>query len=275
MSDRLERKKLGKISYLTGGQGKNILFLHGIPGSAFTWETAANQLSLGYRVLIPDLLGFGSSEPPEGDYYLEAQAHQIFDFLHALNVHKLYLVAHDFGGPVGLTLMRLYPDLRIEGLVLSNTNLFTDTFIPPPLRLASNPILGPFSFKLMVGNRLALRLLYQAAVRQKNTASWEKFNRHLTPLAIHYTHQIFLRSLANLKLNYEAIENMLPGLRMPTLVLWGDADPFFSTKIADRVKAVIPDASLHIYKNTGHFVPEEQPVKLVKDVGDFINKPRI
>ena len=88
MNQRLQRKKIGKISYLTGGHGKPILLLHGIPGSAYTWQDTAHQLTQDYSVLIPDLLGFGSSESPEGCFARELnlelikQLHQLlFDDL--------------------------------------------------------------------------------------------------------------------------------------------------------------------------------------------------
>lgn len=270
MNDRLQRHSAGGTSYLTGGEGPTVVFLHGIPGSALTWEPVAMRMQNRYRVILPDLRGFGHSEPPVEDYYLDGQARAVKDLLDALGVEAFSLVTHDFGGPVGLTAMRRFPDLGVQGLVLSDTNVFTDTHVPLPLRLAKVPLLGRLFFGAAVGNRFGLRLLYRAAVRQRGTATWQRFQRHLTPSGMAMTRRIFQRSLADLEGNYRGTERMLPEVGVPTLVLWGDADPFFSADVAERTRAAIPGADLVVYERTGHFVPEERPAEVTSDVLEFL-----
>jgi haloalkane dehalogenase len=259
MSDVLDRQTENGTSYLTAGEGSPVVFLHGIPGSAFTWESVATSMQEQYQVIVPDLRGFGQSDPPVGDYYMEGQARAIKELLEALSVEELTLVTHDFGGPVGLTMMRLFPELDVQEVVLSSTNLFTDTYVPPPLRVAKIPLLNTLFFQMMVGNRFGLRMLYRGSVKQKETAPWSQFQRHLTPSGMRFTRRIFQRSLADLEANYGPIERMLPDIRSRTLVLWGDSDPFFSTGVAERARSAIPDAELTVFDETGHFVPEERP----------------
>jgi haloalkane dehalogenase len=266
MSHELDRRVEDGTSYLTGGEGPTVVFLHGIPGSALTWEPVATRLRDRYRVVLPDLRGFGHSEPPVGDYYMEGQARAVRDLLDALGIEEFSFVTHDFGGPVGLTTMRLFPELTVRGLVLSNTNVFTDTYVPPPLRVAKVPLLGTLCFGLIVGNRFGLRLLYRAAVVEKGTATWLRFQRHLTPSGMAMTRRIFQRSLTDLEANYGEVERMLPEVGVPTLVVWGDDDPFFSTDVAERTRAAIPGADLVVYDRTGHFVPEERPAEVASDV---------
>ncbi len=274
MSKELKRFKEGKTSFLKGGEGEPFLLLHGIPGSAYTWESAGILLAGSYQVIIPDLLGFGQSDMPEDDYYLEAQARGINQLLDKLGIKKLYLGSHDFGGPVSLTLMRLFPNLTINGLVLSATNVFTDTYIPPPLRVAGVPFLNTIFFKAMIGNRTGIRMMYLAATKEKTEASWQKFERHLTPSGIDMARRIFQRSLSDLKTNYQQIEDMLPGIAVPTLILWGENDPFFATSVGERTYRAIPGSILKIYEHTGHFVPEEQPADVARDVIDFFGSKK-
>lgn len=148
MGGQLQRLQQGPHSFLTSGEGEPLLLLHGIPGSALTWEQAGSLLSERFRVIIPDLRGFGRSEALVGDFYMEAQAHSLYEFLNGLGIQRLSIGAHDFGGPVAFTLMRLFPDLYVRTLIVSATNLFTDTYIPPPLRLAAVPVLGNCSLPL-------------------------------------------------------------------------------------------------------------------------------
>lgn len=270
MGDQLDRRIEDGTSFLTGGEGPPVVFLHGIPGSALTWEGVATRLQEQYRVVVPDLRGFGRSDAPAGDYYMEGQARAIKELLDSLDIEECVLVTHDFGGPVGLTMMRLFPELTVDGLVLSATNVFTDTYVPPPLRVAKFPVVSTVFFQLMVGNRFGLRMLYQGAVKRKDTATWAHFQRHLTPCAMVMTRRIFQRSLADLEANYGAIEQMLPDIQSPTLVLWGDSDPFFSTGVAERTRSTIPDAELTVFDETGHFVPEERPADVAVAILDFL-----
>ena len=269
MTQRLQRQKVGDLSVLVGGAGSPFLFLHGIPGSAHAWSKVGEILVDHFRVIIPDLLGFGESDLPADDYYLESQARALRQLLVELGIERLYLAGHDFGGPTAITLMRLFPELTIKGLVLSNTNLFTDTFIPPPLRLASVPVLGSFFFRMIAGNTLGLGLMYLAATRQKSEATWQQYKAHLTPAGMEFTWRIFRRSLANLKTNYQAVQARLPQITCPTLILWGASDPFFGVAVGERSRGAIPNANLRIYERTGHFVPEEQPAWVAQDIREF------
>lgn len=257
-----------------GGDGPPMLLLHGIPGSAQAWSKVGTRIANRFRVIVPDLMGFGASDPPETDYYLEDQAQAVRNLLNHLRITDFYLGGHDFGGPVAVTLMRLYPELRVRGLILSAANLFTDTYVPPPLRVAKVPGLRDLFFWGMVGNRVGLRSLYESAVYNKEEVSWRDFRVHLTGAGVTYTRRIFQRSLANLKLNYAEVEAYLPQINCPTLVLWGDEDPFFGVDVGERVAATLPDAVLKVYAYTGHFLPEERPIETAEDIVlRFLNEP--
>lgn len=271
MDKILTRKRQGRISFLSGGEGEAFLLLHGIPGSAYAWESVGMRLAVQYKVIIPDLLGFGESDAPAGDYYMEAQAYALKQLLDRAGITTLFVGGHDFGGPVALTLMRTFPELTIRGLVLTDTNTFTDTYVPPPLRVASIPVLNTLFFKAVAGNRIGMRLMYLVATKQKSESRWSMFRRHLTSSGIDFTRRIFQRSLADLKTNYQSIETMLPEIRIPTLILWGDSDPFFSTLVGERMHRSIPGSTLKIYEQTGHFVPEERASKVANDIMEFMN----
>jgi pimeloyl-ACP methyl ester carboxylesterase len=269
VSNTLARHKHQGTSFLMGGEGEPFLFLHGIPGSALTWKAVGELLSDHYRVVLPDLAGFGDSDPPDGDYYMEAQATHVKQLLDRLGIEEFYLGGHDFGGPVALTLIRLYPELKVKGLVLSATNVFTNTHIPAPLRTARIPVLGTLLFKLLAGNRTGLRMMYLVATSDKNEAPWTRFKQHLTPSAVDLTRRIFQRSLANLKNNYQMVEDSLADLTIPTLVLWGTRDPFFGLPVGDRTHQAIRGSVLKVYERTGHFVPEEKPNLVARDIVSF------
>ncbi|HXF61160.1 MAG TPA: alpha/beta hydrolase [Caldilineaceae bacterium] len=266
MEERLHRRRAGGLSFLMGGVGEPLLLLHGIPGSAESWLMVGMRLANRFRVIIPDLLGFGASEAAPAASYMEDQARAVRQLLAHLRITELYLGGHDFGGPVALTLLRLFPELSARGLILSATNLFTDTRLPLSLRIARTPGLSSLFFWGMAGNRLGLRLLYNNAARNKEDIPWRRFRRHLTRSGIAQTRYIFQRSLSNLRANYQELEGMLPHLTCPSLVIWGDEDPFLAVDVGERLRATLPDAILKVYAFTGHFVPEERPIETAEDI---------
>lgn len=271
MNVKLERFKEDGISFLKGGVGDVFVLLHGIPGSTSSWQQTGLLLQDQFQVIIPDLLGFGESDAPRGDYYMIQQANSLHELLSNLGITSAYIAGHDFGGPVALTMMRLFPDFEVKGLVLSDTNVFTDTFIPVPLRMAKVPYLANPFFKMMAGNLAGMRMMYQQAFVNKSDTSWQRFKSHLTKGGMELTAKIFQRSLADLKVNYEDIEVMLPDIDVPTLVLWGAKDPFFPASVGQRTHGAIKNSVLKIYPETGHFVPEERSAEVAQDIIDFVD----
>lgn len=81
MADRLDRPTAGGTTFLTGGEGPPTVFIHGLSGSALTWEAVATRMQEQYRIIVPDRRGFGQSEPPVGDSYMEGQARAIKELL--------------------------------------------------------------------------------------------------------------------------------------------------------------------------------------------------
>lgn len=270
--NNLTRHKHDGISYLTAGKGTPFLLLHGIPGSSYAWEQVGTQLSNRFQVVIPDLMGFGESDPLTGDYYMVDQARALKRLLDTLGIDSLFVAGHDFGGPVALTMMSLFPELQVNGLVLSQTNVFTDTPIPLPLHAARVPVVATPAFWLMIGNLPALYMTYIAAVRQKRVLSWAGFRRHLTPHGVRLTRRIFQRSLADLPGNYGEIQAFLDKITCPTLVLWAANDPFFSAAVGERIRRAITKSSLKVYEHTGHFVPEERPQQVSEDIMEYFGK---
>lgn len=262
MDERLHRRRGAGLSFLMGGDGDPLLLLHGIPGSSQSWQKVGIKVASRFRVVIPDLMGFGASDAPTEDFYLEEQAKGIRNLLSYLQITNFYLGGHDFGASIAVTLMRLYPELNVRGLVLSATNLFTDTSIPLSLRLTGVPGLN----SLVAGNRLGLRMLYESATQNKEEVRWSEFRRHLTNGSIKLTRQIFQRNLANRQDTYAEMEAALPQIRCPALILWGDEDPFFAVDIGERIRATLPNALLKVYAYTGHFVPEERPIECAEDI---------
>lgn len=266
MDARLHRRRGAGLSFLMGGDGEPLLLLHGVPGSSQAWQKVGIKIASRFRVIIPDLLGFGASDQPDDEFDLEAQAKAVRALLNYLQINTLYLGGHGFGAAIAVTLMRLYPELKIRGLTLSATNLFAETSMPFPMSLTQWPVFNQLFSWSMAGNRLGLRALYESAAQNKEELRWREFRHHLNSSSLKATRHILQHSAKNFATRYADIEAMLPQIACPTLLLWGDEDPFVSIEVGEQALAILPDAVLKVYGFTGHFIPEERPLECAEDI---------
>lgn len=123
-----------RLHYLDEGprDGELILCLHGQPSWCYLYRKMIPLLTgAGYRVIAPDLIGFGRSDKPANadDYTYSAHVDWIGQWLHALDLRNITLVCQDWGGLIGLRLVGLYPE-RFARLVVANTGLPDSTMMP-------------------------------------------------------------------------------------------------------------------------------------------------
>jgi len=265
---KLRRWKVRKMSILSGGYGQTWLFVHGIPGSGLRWEAVARQVGDHYRVIVPDLLGFGESDDAGHDWYFEGQARALKALLDAQKVRQLYIAAHDFGVPVTLTFLRLFPDVPVKGLVLADAHVFSDTFDDAPLSLRIGHLLGkqPWFTWLLFGTLPGAWLIHRLYTYNKSTFPWSKLAAQLTPTGMHTAWRIANRIGRSFKADYEQIESVLPRVTCPVLILWGRSDPVAHPYTGERLRAVLRYARLKVYDNSGHFIPEEIPDFVARDI---------
>ena len=247
-----------------GGGEETFLLLHGIPGWRGTWSQVARQLSASATVLVPDLLGFGDSGPPGADFHVTGHAAALLAMLEARGLSAVHLVGFDFGGPIACTLIRIAPS-RVRSLTLIATNVLPDTPIPLPLRIAGVPILGDAAFRLMMG-RTGLSLMWLAAVKNRKSFPWSRFRLALTPDGVRWTRRIFLFSLRHLDKLYRPVQQGLAGIDVPVTVIWGARDPFFPVAVGRRTAASIPGAHYVEVPGCGHFLPEEHPEAVLREL---------
>ena len=252
------------LAYRRVGSGPAVVLLHGIPGSAATWQLVAAELPGTLDVIVPDLLGFGASNRPQtlDDLHAPAQAAALDNLLDELGIDNTIVIGHDFGGPIALTLASNRPD-SISALGLLSTNAFTDTPIPFPLSLATAPVIGPLARRALFSGP-SLRMMLRQGV-----------GRDSTPLDPH-THlgdrdqqraiaTIFAGSLTRLAELYGPVEAALGRIDAPAFVGWGDQDPFFDLTQGERTAATL-GVQLRVYDGAGHFLPHERPHDVAADI---------
>lgn len=241
------------------GEGPPVLLLHGIPGSRAVWDPSVELLvGAGFRTISCDLLGFGQSSRPVSDdgLWIGAQVAAIRQILDHLDVGAVAVAGHDYGAPIAVVLSDCHPE-RVSHLVLAAGNLFSDTPIPPPLSAVTWPVAGS-----VVGRTLmsapGLRLMLAQGVARGGVRPDPRV--YLGDRSQQRSiRRIFGTALRDLSARYAPVEAALGRLRQPTVVLWGDRDPFFSVEQGRRSAAAIPGAQLRVLGEVGHFLPTESP----------------
>lgn len=252
-----------RVYYVDKGSGPPILFLHGVPDTADVWSDVITGLSKGYRCLAPDLPGFGRSIAPPGfDCSLANRARFINELVEALGIDvPLNLVVHDLGGPYGLAWAVKHPE-KVNRIAIMNTLFQSDYRWHIWARIWRTPLLGELSMMVM---------------------NWPLFfwelrrgSRKLTREQIRHTYSFKSRMVKQMILRlYRATdpevfvgwEDALLNLtaRVPTLVLWGDHDPYIAKHFAGRFGSQM----VQYFPDCGHWLPQEAPEEVSKRLEEF------
>lgn len=252
------------LAFRRAGSGPAVVLVHGIPGAGAAWEGVVRELPASLDVVVVDLLGFGASRRPHGLAHLhaQAQAEALAALLDELELRRVTIVGHDFGGPVAI-LTAGRSDSRVAGLGLLSANAFADTPIPFPLSLVTMPLVGGLAGRMLFSvpsQRLMLRQGVGPGASAPPAELYLGDGEQRQAIAT-----IFEGSLTGLRELYAPIEHTLRGLRLPGMVAWGDRDPFFGLDQGRRTAEAL-GADLRVYAAAGHFLPHERPSEVAADI---------
>lgn len=264
----------GKMAYIDKGQGDVIVLLHGVPTSGWLYRHMIDSLAKHHRVIVPDMLGFGSSASPDGyEVYTEANhAKRLLALMNHLKISNWTHVMHDAGGLWTWELVEQAPE-RIKNLVILNSIIYEAGF-DPPIRFEEGVLAktAMWSYRSSLTNNMMLKGLFKSGLTE-NTLSKADVEGYKTPLkegktkAMYY----FFTQTCNALKDYSSV---LSKLNVPVAVVWGKNDDFLKwTPQQSRVKKDlnIPEANINII-NAKHFIQEEQPEFIVKTILNLISK---
>jgi pimeloyl-ACP methyl ester carboxylesterase len=245
------------------GSGPPVLFLHGVPNTADMWPDAIAYLSTSYRCLALDLPGFGRSiAPPKFDCSLENRANFINELVEIIGInHPLNLVVHDHGGPYGLAWAVKHPE-KVNRIVIMNTLFQSDYCWHLWARIWRTPLVGELS--MMAINR---PLFFWELRRGSRKLTHEQI-RSIYSFKSRMMKQMILRLYrATDPSVFVAWENALLKLtaRVPTLVLWGDHDPYIAKQFAERFGAQM----IQHFPDCGHWLPIEAAHEVSRRMEEF------
>lgn len=264
-----------EIAYRTAGRGPVLLLVHGMAGSSATWRQVMPTLAERYTVVAPDLLGHGESAKPKGDYSLGAHASLLRDLLNALGHESATCIGQSLGGGIVLQLAYQFPE-RCERIVLVGSG-----GLGSEVNFLLRALTAPFAETLF-------GLVCTSTIREALSSLGGMFGRHgarLSPageemwrsyasLTDESGRRAFFRTLrAVVDLGGQAIhagDRLYLAAHMPTLIVWGDRDPFIPHHHGSTTHAAIPGSRLEIFPGVGHYPHCEDPARFIAVVRDFI-----
>lgn len=265
------------IHYRDEGEGDPILLIHGACASLHTFDAWTEILTKTHRVIRLDLPGSGLSDPPEwgnseaNETYL-AYVHR---FLEILGITSCAIAGNSLGGWLSWEMAIRYPKLINRLILVSSAGYIDATSIPPIFFLGRVPVL----------NRMG-KLMVSKTFLQKNLEDVFVHRHMLTPAVIERVYDLFSQRnntdtfLYWVSGKFKNHTRQLPKIKQPTLIIWGEQDPWIKINNAYRFNNAIEQSELVVYEDLGHVPQEEAPEKTAEDVLEFleanpVNKKRL
>lgn len=261
--------------FLTAGEGAPLVLLHGVGDNALDWRWVIPALARDHRVYAPDLPGSGGSSKPAADSYSPAYFERfVGSFLDALGVERAAVVGNSLGGLAGLRFVLSEPE-RVTALgLVAAAGLGRK--VSPALRSLSLPGYGGLA--VAWGARrpgAAQRALGRSALLfarpRRVPREWLKEQYRLARLPGFLKAQLAtVRGQVGIRGQREVLSERLPGLRTPTLVVWGERDRVLPASQAREAISRIPNGFLEILPDCGHLPQVEQPDRFASALDRFL-----
>jgi haloalkane dehalogenase len=226
------------------------------------WRNLITKYRHQFRFIAPDHAGMGLSDRTPGiTYNLQAHVDRCAELIDGIGIKNFSLVAHDWGGAIGMGLPTLKM-LTPERIVMLNTAAFRDKQLPWTINLCRIPWLGECWMRL--ANGFAWPATWMTTVKRLPSSTrrallapyynWQSrlgIARFVQDIPMDETHPTWQ--------TFEKIEHVLPSLKMPTLLVWGLKDFCFDQHFLNRWQEFYPQAKVISYQDAGHYVLEDRP----------------
>lgn len=272
-----------RMHYVDEGSGDPVLLLHGNPTWAFLWRKVMPPLlEAGHRVLVPDQIGFGLSQKPtlEHEHSLDGHTANLTALVRQLDLKRLTVVCHDWGGPTGLAFALSNPE-RVRALVIMSTWAWP---LPPaefharifPWRLMHAPLVGPYLLghhAALAGRGVYLSVVDRERFRKEAQAAYEAVLPDAAARLLTWTwpRWIPLDDSARAFARFAWLEEKLLQSTWPTLLIWGREDEVFdATTFAHRFKSMLPHADGPHLVTGRHFLQEDSGEEIGSLIRSFV-----
>lgn len=245
-----------KINYKVAGKGQPLLILHGWGSSSDSWEKVGKKLSKEYKVVIPDLPGFGKSSLPQKAFSLKDYSDFVLKFTNKLKISTFYLLGHSFGGRIAIKFAILHPE-KIKKLILCNP-----AGIKPKPGIKTRILF----FISQIGN---------AVFSQRCLERFRDGARNFYYFFLKNKDYVKANGIMKETMKEIIKEDLLPKLSQilaETLIIWGEKDKILPLKYAFLFKEKIANSKLVKIPKVDHSPHIEVPEKLSQIIFNFLQE---
>lgn len=250
-----------------------VVCVHGFPVSSWDWRYLWPELSLNYRVIAPDMLGFGfSDKPAQHSYTVIEQADIIEALIKACGVTNYHLIAHDFGTLVAQELLDRDSSVNIQSLFSMSGSIFPELSNPRLIQKLLTSKVGPLITRLFNQQRFnrSLQRVFSSNFELSNEvleAYWNLLSHNQGDQLLH-------------KLNFFLTDRKQHGERwakawqtspVPIRYLVGSVDPMYGQSVVEQLKSLSKRKDIHVLPGVGHFPHLESVRKVADQFWDFVS----
>ena len=266
------------LHYVTSGEGKLILFVHGFPEFWYEWQDQLDEFGQDYQAVALDMRGYNLSSKPTdvAAYHAKHLIEDLRCLIEYLGHKTCVLVAHDWGGAVAWTFAASHPEY-VEKLVIINaphTATFARELTHNPAQQAASQYMLLFRMdkaeRVMTENNYArLVAMLQSAGsngewlteddKERYLKAWSQPGAVTGGLNYYRASPLYPPSADVPGASAVQIDPRRVTVRMPTLVIWGDADTALLPSLLDGLEQYVPDLTLKRIPDGSHWVIHEQP----------------
>jgi pimeloyl-ACP methyl ester carboxylesterase len=255
-----------------------VLLLHGFPASSFMFRELIPRLADQFRVIAPDLPGFGFTEVPEErkyTYSFQSLAQTMEAFTDALGLKRYAMYVFDYGAPTGFRLAMARPE-RVSAIISQNGNAYeeglSDAWAPIRKYWAEPTAENREVIRQNILTLEGTRWQYTHGVENPESVAPESYTLDTALLERKGNKDIqldlFLDYASNIKL-YPKFQEYFRQSKPPLLAIWGKNDPFFIPPGANAYKRDLPNARVELL-DTGHFAIETHVVEIAAAMKEFL-----
>jgi len=265
-----------RYHYVDEGQGELLLCVHGNPTWSFAWRNFIKDLSRDYRVLAIDHIGCGFSDKPQAyEYRLARHIENLSRFIAGLDLEKITLLAHDWGGAIGMGAAANLPE-RFSRFVLFNTAAFRSRHLPWRIAVCRWPLLGPLGVR---GLNLFARAALRMAVCKRERMTPAVRAGFLAPYVSWHDRVAILRFVQDIPMSaahpsYPTLVSIEERLNLfvdrPMLFVWGMRDWCFTPAFLDEFMRRFPHGEALRLAEAGHYVFEDAYEEIILRLRHFL-----
>lgn len=242
----------------SGGGGSALLLVHGLGASAERWAPVVPLLSGRFRLVAPDLVGFGRSDKPHADYTPGFLAGFAAGLLDELGIGRAHVAGSSMGGQVAAELAASRPEM-VDRLVLVS---------PSGMMGRSTPALDSYVMAALYPSEEAAAEAFRA-MSGTGEADGGLARAFAERMRLPNAKMAFMSALLGIR-DAGDIAGRLAAVAAPTLVVWGALDPVIPAAHAGDFASAIPDCRVHVMPGSGHTPFADSPAEFAAAVGPFL-----